>query len=421
MRAQTKTLQVGAVLGLASLIAVGCGSGDDDQIELRLSWWGSDMRHERTADIVEAFEEEHPDISISTEYAGWDGYWQRMATQGAGRDTADIMQFSNPYLREYAERGSLLPLPDVSVDRMDEGLVASGHIDGEQYGVPVGTNVMAFAVNHDIFEEAGLDIPDDSTWTWDDVAELTQTISDTTDAVGLAPLPQENSLEVWLRQEGKQITDENDEVAFTVEDGAEYFQYLLDLSESGAFPSADVVSEERSGPADQSLIMTNGAAMSPTWNHQLSQLTDSTGSEISLLRFPTKTGDAADGQLYNNASMYFSGSAHTEHPDEVQLFIDFMANSEEAGMINLVDRGIPANKDIREQIVPELGADDQAAIEYFDRVEDEFGDPRPIPPLGLDNIPQLIQETELEVLFGTRSPEDAAQYLIDRIDEEITH
>ena len=69
-----------------------------------------------------------------------------------------------------------------------------------------------------------------------------------------------------------------------------------------------------------------------------------------------------------------SASARTEHPEEVKAFIDFMVNSEEAGKINLADRGLPANETVREAVLPELSEADTAAAEFVEEIQPELGE-----------------------------------------------
>lgn len=424
MRRPLNTSRSPRVLGLtlvAALAVAGCGDSGEDGVELRLGFWGADNRVQATEEIVEAFEAEHPEISIELEYADWGGYWERLPTQTAGNDAPDIMQFSNPYLREYAERGSLLPLPEVDRSALDDSVVDSGVVDDEVYGIPVGINIMAFAANVDLFEEAGVEIPDDETWTWEDLQEVAVEVSEATGAHGMGAPVQEAALEIWLRQQGKGITDENDQVGFEPEDAAEYFEMLGEFEEAGAMPSADVVSEQHSGTDDQLLLWNNEAALGMEWNSGFGRLQEVTGgSEFEIMRFPSHTGQAEDNGLYSNVSMFFSGSAQTDHPEEVQQFIDFMVNSEEVGLIDMAERGFPANLAVREAVTPELDAQTQVAAEYLDEIEDELGEPRPITPLGFEPVLDEIYDHELAVLFGDMTPEEAGESLVAAVEAEIS-
>jgi len=55
-------------------------SGYAEKTTLRVMWWGSQTRHERTQQVIKLFEEKYPDIDVKPEFTSWDGYWDKMAT-----------------------------------------------------------------------------------------------------------------------------------------------------------------------------------------------------------------------------------------------------------------------------------------------------------------------------------------------------
>ena len=54
-------------------------------VELRVAWWGSQDRHNRTIKAIELFQKKYPNIKVTYEFAGWGDYWTKMTTQAAGR------------------------------------------------------------------------------------------------------------------------------------------------------------------------------------------------------------------------------------------------------------------------------------------------------------------------------------------------
>ena len=51
-----------------------------ESVTLRISWWGSQTRHDRTLAAIELFESQNPGVKIEPEYMSWGDYWIRMAT-----------------------------------------------------------------------------------------------------------------------------------------------------------------------------------------------------------------------------------------------------------------------------------------------------------------------------------------------------
>lgn len=84
-----------ALLGTTLLTGCGSSSGgsgnnesgengsSDENVTLRFSWWGGDERHEATLAVIEAYEKEHPNITIEAEYSSADGYAEKKTTEFA--------------------------------------------------------------------------------------------------------------------------------------------------------------------------------------------------------------------------------------------------------------------------------------------------------------------------------------------------
>lgn len=209
-------LAAASVIGALALTSCGGdaggeegGGGDGGEVNLRFSWWGSDARHQATEAAIDVFNETHEGITVEGEYGEWGGYWDQLATQTAGNNAPDIIQMDDKYLREYADRGSLLELSDVDTSEFDEGAVDNGRTEDGLFGITTGINSLALVTNPDVIAEAGLEMPDDTSWTWEDFAEMTAAISESGDGVYGTNNPNEpGSFQVWLRQQGTNFTTE---------------------------------------------------------------------------------------------------------------------------------------------------------------------------------------------------------------------
>jgi multiple sugar transport system substrate-binding protein len=385
------------------------GGGDGEEVTLRFSWWGSDARHGMTQEIIDAFQDENPNITINGEYGDFGGYWDKLATQVASNDAPDIIQMDEKYIREYADRGALLDLSDVDVSEMSEATVATGVTPEGSFGIPTGINALMITANPTLFEEAGVELPDDTTWTWEDYSSIAQDITENSSGYGAAGPNEPATFQIWLRQQGKEMTDENGEMGFEVADAEQYLQMHLDLMKDGAYPAASILSEDQSPGPDQSLVGTGQAAMGGWWSNQLNALSGASGEDLVPLRLPSTDGENAN--LFYKSSMFMSANGRTEHPEEVKMFIDYMVNSEEAAMIGLADRGLPANLAVREAILPELDEADARGAEFLAEIEDELGPDLPIPPLGFSALQETLYRYELDVFFERSTPAQAAEQM----------
>lgn len=429
-RTWATTVALGAT---AALTLSACGGGDgggaggggddagggDEQVSLRFAWWGSDSRHSATEEIIAAFEEQNPNVDIQPEPGDWSGYWDKLATQVAASDAPDIIQMDEKYIREYADRGALLDLQDVDVSDVSEATVATGETPEGRFGIATGINAIVIMANTDIFEAAGVEMPDDESWTWEEYGDIAAQIDENSEFYGATTPNEPSGLEIWLRQQGKVLTDEDGELGFEPADLEEYLQLQLDLLEKGALPQASILSEDQNTGPDQSLTGTGQVAMGHWWTNQIESLSATAGADLVPLRMPQSEGTDTGHQLYYKSSMFMSGNANTEHPEVVQEFIDFFINSEESGMINLADRGLPANQTVREAVIPELGEADQRAAEFLEDIEDELGDPKPVPPLGYSAIQEILMRYEMEVFFERQTPAEAAEAAFNEIESAM--
>lgn len=401
------------------LTACGAGGDGDEEVELRFAFWGSDTRVQNTEAIIDAFNEDHPAIQVDIEYSDWDGFWDGLNTQIAANDAPDIFQMDAPYLREYGERGSLLDLSGVDLGHIPDDIVESGTIDGDYFGLASGVNAVAIVANTMLFEEAGVELPDDTAWTWEDWAEIAVDLGEgLDDAYGMAGPAEPQLFQAWLRQHEAFFNDDEGTLGFGEDHLAEYLGWLDELRADGVFPPAQVMVEEESVSQDQSLEAVGGAAMAFTWTNLLGALADAGDEELTLLRLPSPTGSAEDAQQWYNTGMV-SASSGTEHPEEVTTFLDFFVNDERSALINMTDRGLSANTEIRPDLMEEMDEANREAAEFITQIEDELGEPEPVPATGFGNVADILARYQQEVFFERMSPEEAAAAAFPELEDVI--
>lgn len=400
------------------------GSGDGSG-EVRFAWWGSDFTTRVTQGAIDAFEAEHSDITVTPEAIGWDGYWDRLATTAAAGDLPDVINMDETYLATYAEQGSLLDLSTLSnldTSDIDPTVASTGQVSGgELYGVPNAVNALCMITNVTLLEEAGLEVPDDTTWTWDEFAELSQAVTEATgDGIwGIQGWGQmQGDLFTWTNQVGEPLWTEDGTFGISEETLAQWWEFIIDLEQRGAMPPPATMEEIRAAGNESSGIATNTAAFGLWWSNQFVQMSEYSGQELVLLRPPTQEPGGESG-LANKPSQFWSVSADTENPEEVGLFLDFLLNSNEAGEELMASRGMPANLSVREHIIPLLPEADQASAQYLDDIADDITMDYPITPQGVPDFELRMQRMNLEVLFGNVTPQEAAKDLIAGVEADL--
>ena len=178
----------GSTGNAGSNAATGSGSGStgnnsggaQEQIELRMTWWGGQARHDRTLQVIELYESRNPHVKILPEYSGFDGYFDKLSTQFAAGNAPDIIQYGGN-LNDYVARGVVLPLDDyvgsvIDLSKHSQSMIDAATFDGKFYGVTLGTNAFGVLINKTLFEEAGVPLPSRD-WTWEDFAEISLQLS----------------------------------------------------------------------------------------------------------------------------------------------------------------------------------------------------------------------------------------------------
>ncbi|PCC33559.1 ABC transporter substrate-binding protein [Brachybacterium alimentarium] len=415
-----------AVPGLAGLAACGPnasggsggGGGEDGAATLRLAWWGNPTRDENTKKVVEAYKEVDDAVTINLEPGEWSGYWDKLATQTAGGDFPDIVQMDEKYLAEYGGRGALLDLAGagLTTDDFVPGSVEVGELpDVGLAAINAGLNAFAFLINPVVFEDAGVGIPDDTTWTWDDLIDTAVKISENTDK-GTYGMTQMGSIQglfqVYVRQAG-QDQYKDGAAGFDAKTATSWFEWSKKIQDSGAGPDASVSVEDAAQAMDQSLFATGKVAMTVAWSNQVVAHDGLVPEGVVVLRPPSMEGSAAAAQLWYKASMYWAVSAKASDPEAAVAFVDFLVNSPDAGKILSVERGVPGNMTVREAIVPDLDEPNKKAVDFLESIESELGDPPEITPQGGGQFEDILTRAGEDMLFGTLTPEEAGQRLLD--------
>jgi multiple sugar transport system substrate-binding protein len=152
----------------------GAAAEADDQITVTWGFWGSPEEKATHEAVAEAFMAEHPEINIEIWHQPWGDYFTKLQTLWAAGDSANIpdVMFLSPIVN-YAADGVLENLdPYIEAAGYDledywPGLLEFAMYEGSVYGFPRDIGLEVLYYNKDIFDEVGIEYPDE-TWTWDD-------------------------------------------------------------------------------------------------------------------------------------------------------------------------------------------------------------------------------------------------------------
>lgn len=389
---------------------------EDGPVEIRFSWWGNATRADLTTKAIKEFEAANPNIKVKPEYGDISGYFDKLATQVAANDAPDVITMGGAYPAEYANRGALLDLSKVSgsldLTKLDQGAVENGQVKGTQYGVSTGANALAVVVNPAVFTAAGVELPDDSKWSWDDFASLAKNITDKSPkgTYGTATVLTHDSLDAFARQRGKSLYTQDGQLGLDKDTVQAYFDYSLKLSESGAAPSASETVEKLNASTEQTLMGMGQAGMMLTWSNSLTALSKASGAELKLLKLP---GEKPTPGIWLQSSQFYTISARSKHTDAAAKLVNFLVNNEAAAKIIQSDRGVPSNSGMRSAIGDLLTPQGKTEAAYIDEVGKMDFAPTFIGPTGSTAVSEITARLNTDVLFKRLSPEKAAEQWIN--------
>ena len=238
----------------------GGGGGGEDSGTVRIYWWGGDLRQTMTEEALELFGAQNAEITVEPEYSEWTGYWDKLATQTAGGDMPDLLQMDEAYIDSYGARGSLLDLESLGealdLSAMDAKVLDTGRLaDGTLVGAPLGIGIFSVGVNLDLLEASGQELPDDTTWTWEELRETAAAISEWGADQGVTGLDffgqGAAELGAWARQSGQQLFPREDETAVDADTITSFLEYAKSLIDEGATPGVDAQIEDVGAGVEQ--------------------------------------------------------------------------------------------------------------------------------------------------------------------------
>ena len=416
-----KTLAAAATV---TMLAAGCtpASSTDSggNVTVRFTWWGNDLRNKQTQQVIDAFQASHPNIKIQTEPGVWSSYWDKLATTTAANDSPDVIQMDQAYIAEYGGRGALLDLSrqsNIDTSKIDQDALKSGQVGGKQYGLSTGQNAKAVMINTKMFQDYGVPVPDDKTWTWDDYAKTAAAVAAAAAKAGQTNYGSsysltDSDLNTWAMQHGESLYSADGGLGFKEATATSFFQNVLNLRNKGAAPPANIATEDISAPVEQTLFATGKTAMSWWWTNQVNALQSALKTDVKILRAPSSAGSAKENGMSYKPSMFWSVSSRSKHPKEASEVVNYMLNNLDSAKTILTERGFPTNTDVQAAIDPQLTPANKAAAAFLKDIKPELKSGPPVPPTGSSGVQALIQRYSTDVLFDRKSPADAAKGLM---------
>jgi multiple sugar transport system substrate-binding protein len=396
------------------------GGGEGGKTNLALAWWGNPTRNKNTQAMIDAYMKANPNVTITGQPGEFGSYWDKLATQTAGGQAPDIIQMDMNYISEYGTRNALLDLSGVDTSKFVGGTVDSGKINGKLVGINAGINTAVILANPKVFEKAKMEVPDDKTWTWDQMIEVgAEAASKAGVPFGVSALLNSDTLfGAFVRQHGKNLFTP-DGLGFEAAEAQAWYDLLVKGVKAKAFGTPEQMTEELAKPLDQSAIVVGTAAMQYQNSNQLLAVSNAAGEKIEMLRPPSLAGKATERKGWYKASMLWSASAKTKNPEAAIAWINWFANTPDAASIDLAERGIPPNAEILAEVKSKFSPEQQVVAKFINDIKTEVGNTPIAPPPGGGTIAELLSRHGTDVIYGRTSSAEGAQKFVDELKSNL--
>ncbi len=305
---------------------------DGDAVTLSIESWRSDDVAQWEEEIIPAFEDEHPDIQLEfnpTAPTEYDGALSSRLEGGTAGDIITCRSFDRS--RDLHERGFLEEIDDLDgLENFDEfALQAWQTSEGDaQFCVPLAAVIHGNYYNAEAFDEVGLEIPETNDEFLDVLEQLQEDGTYTPLAWGTADdwIATSTAFDLfgpnfWDGEDGRQALLAGDK-PYTDDDFVQAWEFLDQWQPY--FPDGyESVSYEDT----QQLFALGQAAIMPAGSWEISLFEDIAEVEVDVFRPTTPEGQ---DQCYINdhPDMGLGMNADTDHPEEVETFLEWAAGQE---------------------------------------------------------------------------------------------
>lgn len=387
------------------------GEQPKEPVTLRIAWWGSQERHDATIKVIDLFKAKYPHVTVETEFAGYGGYWEKLAVQSAGNDLPDVIQTDVVTIIQYANKNLLADLTEwvdsrtIDVSGIDSSIVDSGKVGDNLYGISLGTNALGIIYNPETLKKAGVSEINPN-WSW---AEFEQTVLGMKQALGDGNF---GGGAVWAEDFGYYLRTFG-QTLFSADGkslGYDDDQYFIDfigmnkrLIDAKAVPSSQDYATVK-GLEDE-FVVRGTAPFVELWSNAVVALSAAAKQDLKLTFLP---GGDVPGH-YLKPAMFFSVTENSKAKEESALFIDFVTNDIEANKILMAERGVPVSSKVTEGLLPLLNPSQKELFDYVDRVAGNSRPMDPPDPTGATEVIGAMSSISEQIYFDKITVEEGAK------------
>ncbi len=419
-------IAAGAVAGV--LAVAGCGGSDDDestaakaggQLSGTVTTWIMDPGSPKLQEVFNGyatdFEAKNSGVDVKIEFVPWAQAHDKFTTAIAGGKVPDVAEMGTTWTPEFADQGAFEQVPASGQGEYVSSLVDAATLDGEVWGKPWYAGARALIYRKDVLRKAGIAEPPT---TWEELEAAAAAIKEK--GGGIYPIAFNGLTEhyylptIW--QAGGEIATKDGDswkAALNSPEAVEAIDYYTSFYRNGYTPKAAIGWEE---PDAQEAFINGDLAMLIAGGWTYNSIIQ-TKPELE-----SKIGTALEPAGPSGKDTAFAGGSHlvvfreSENVEAANGFVDFMLE--------------PANLN---EFTSEIGflPGTVAGIEESGYLEDPVRKPfaeqllehsavyPPSPRWGALEGANIFDGVIQNVMKGKQTPEEAAQDLAAKMDEEF--
>lgn len=417
-----------AALTTLPLVLAGCANSSDPSSggsETITVWMKKQLFDSQNAGFQEradAFEEE-TGIEVDLEVIAYEDFYAKWAAAIESGAVPDVSFFGYQEVGQFYAQGVLAPVTDVvdAVEGADgpinENLKSAVTFDGDQFGVPFWSEAQAMYYRTDLFDAAGVDVPE----TWDEYRDAAEELTDGSTGVygaGIGFSQKNSDAEFFARtvawSYGGSLDASPDDYSGLEDATADSIDYVKSIFDDGSVPadalSWDDAGNNRSYLAGQSATVFNAGSLLATIETENPDLFANTG----IAPFPAGPEAAVSPGIMNTLGI-FDGANNAEGAKQ---FIEFLLDKDwyDTWTSDGAPLTIPVFDDLRTAGVWADG-NNAAFAESVDNAT-FLGSPSSYSPAaGTAYNNRLVNKMYQDILINNQSVDTALSSLRDEIDD----
>lgn len=211
--------------------AVTASAADKKEVVI-WDYFETDAQKEMMQTLIDGFNSSQDEYEASHVYVPFSDYEKQLTLGIASGELPDLVILDGCSMASFIQLGLFGDISEAEInwDEYIQGPLESTMMDGKHYGIPFATNCTALYYNKDMFDEAGIEYPDENT-TWDEFHEMAKAL--TKDGVygfgNAATNTDEGTFQClqWIYTAGGSYTD--------IEAGVDAYKLMQEMIEDGSW------------------------------------------------------------------------------------------------------------------------------------------------------------------------------------------